>query len=428
MRMFIVSLLLIVLLPVSLFSFEQSHIIVAKDGSGDFSTIQDALNSVPQNNQELVIILIKKGTYNEKLFITKSNIALVGEDRDSTRIVFPQLRSLWKEMNGGSDWGSAVVNIDSAVENITLANITIYNNYGALYGNHDHQFAIYGNGTRIILLNCNVIADGGDTVSLWNRTTGMYYHANCYFEGWVDFVCPRGWCYITDSKFYSHSSTAAIWHDGSNNKKQKFVIRYSYFDGISGFPLGRNHRDGQIYLLDCIFSRNMADIPIYYPPTTTSGPWKWGARHYYYNCQREGGDYDWFNDNLHTAEGSPLPDSVTPSWVFEYQWDPESAIPAVLSFVSMPHPRNGAYLNFKRSVELRWLPSRNASSFIINMAKVPAYSFVREVSFTEQIASIKPKITVPTPDPQTTYYWRVDEICGKDTVYGPVWHFSLRQK
>jgi len=404
--------------------YERADIIVAKDGSGQYTSIQQALDAAPQQHENLIVILVKNGTYNEKLLIKKSNIAIVGEDRDSTRIVFAQLRSEWSKEHGNDDFGCAVVNIDSSVHDLTFANLTIYNNYGALHGIHDHQFAIYGNGTRIILLNCNVIADGADTVSLWNRKDGMYYHANCYFEGWVDYVCPRGWCYITDSRFYGHNLSASIWHDGSANKKQKFVIRYSYFDGVPNFPLGRNHRDGQIYLLDCIFSNTMADIPIYYPPTTTSGPWKWGARHYYYNCHRIGGDFDWFADNLSAAEGSPKPEDVTAKWTFDGQWDPENSLPRALPFVSMPSPRNGVYLS-QSQVQLRWLPSRNAKSFRIYLGKAPKYSIKPPaLNFIDE--QDVPVFNTEKLEPHTTYYWRVDEITPTDTIPGTLWHFTIR--
>ncbi|HAP35561.1 MAG TPA: pectin esterase, partial [Bacteroidetes bacterium] len=156
---------------------ERADIIVAKDGTGNFNSIQSALNSIPKNNTKHIIILIKNGVYNEKLFVTQSFISIVGEHQDSTRIVYAELRKNWLK-NNPNDWGSATVNIDSNVTDLTIANITIHNNYGSLYGDHDHQFAILGKGTRIILLYCNVIGDGGDTISLWNSEYGMYYHSN----------------------------------------------------------------------------------------------------------------------------------------------------------------------------------------------------------------------------------------------------------
>jgi pectinesterase len=405
------------LIPLLIEAREKADIIVAKDGSGNFRTIQGALDSVPVNNTKNITILIKKGIYNEKLFVTKSNIALVGEDRDSTRIVFAELRENWRKTHNGSDWGSAVINIDSTVINLTVANLTVCNNYGSLHSSTEHQYAMWGTGTRIIIVNCNILGDGGDTLSLWNRPNGMYYHANCYFEGWVDFVCPRGWCYITDSRFYGHNLSASIWHDGSSNKDQKFVIRYSTFDGVPGFPLGRHHRDAQLYLLDCIFSRNMADRAIYAPLNSPNlVPWIWGERHYYYNCHHEGGDFDWFKDNLSTAEGSPAPEAVTPAWTFGGKWNPEEEMTPVLPFVSLPHPRQAAY-NVKRSrVSLHWISARNADSHNVYFGKEENPMMVK----SQKINSFD----VDGLNARTTYYWRIDEVTESDTLYGPLWHFT----
>jgi pectinesterase len=402
----------------SLISREKADIIVAADGSGNFKSIQEALNSIPQDNSKNIIILIKKGVYPEKIYITKNYISLVGEDRDSTRIIFAELRENWVKNHQGSDWGSAVVNIDSSVTDITLANLTIHNSYGSLYGSNKHQFAIRGGGTRILILNCNIIADGGDTLSLWNRETGMYYHNNCYFEGWVDFVCPRGWCYITDSKFYGHNLSASIWHDGSKNEDQKFVIRYSSFDGVPNFPLARHHRDGQFYLLDCIFSRNMADKPIYLPISPNAETWKWGERHYFYNCHREGGDYDWFKDNLSEAEKSPKEYEITAEWTFGGKWNPEETMPSVLPVVSLPRPRDRAYkIKIERTM-LKWVPSRNAILHCVNFGETSEPKFVRiqkeNIFYTGELK------------PATTYYWRIDEITEADTIKGPLWHFTTK--
>ena len=318
---------------------ERADIVVAVKGGGDFVSIQEALNSI-EHKSGPVLLFIRNGVYNEKVFIRRSHVTLVGEDRDSTRIVFAELRENWNKEHNGSDWSAGVVNIDSAVADVTIANLTVYNNYGWKHGVFNkHQFAIRGAGTRIILLHCKVISDGGDALSLWNRHDGMYYHADCSFEGWVDYVCPRGWCYITNSDFFGHNKSASLWHDGSANKNQKFVITNSHFDGVPGFPLGRHHRDGQFYLMNCRFSRNMANRPIYYPKESPNAiPWEWGQRHYYYNCHRDEEDFDWFRDNLESAVGSPHPSDITAEWTFDGMWNPEENMPSVLPFAFLAAP------------------------------------------------------------------------------------------
>ena len=395
---------------------ERADIIVAKDGTGNFASIQSALDSIPDNTSRTWIILVRSGIYNEKLYITKNNVAIVGENRDSVLIVYPELRRNWRQTHE-NDWGSAVVNIGNNVHDFMLANLTIYNNYGTLYGDHDHQFAIRGGGncTRIITVNCKIMADGGDTMSLWNASSGMYYHANCFFTGWVDFVCPRGWCYITDCRFYGYNLTASIWHDGSSDSTSKLVIRNSYFDGVKNFPLGRHHKDAQFYLLDCTFSENMADRPI--KPAFDTLKFRWGERYYYYNCHREGEDFDWYADNLTSAYGSPVNESeVTAYWTFEGKWDPERNMPAVLPFASIPTPRNNSKNITPHAIDtLRWIGGRNALSYNVYFGNVNPPPFVSNEKQT------KYQVNKVTPD--THYYWRIDVVTDSDTLKGDIWEF-----
>lgn len=309
--------------PLNSFGYKPDYI-VAKDGSGNYTSIQQALDAINSFDGERHIIFIKKGIYNEKLLIEKCNITLIGENKDSTIIVFPILRSNWK-LNNPNDYGAAVINIKDYITDFSMLDLSVHNNYGKQFNSTDHQFTIKsGIGvTRIILDNCNIISDGGDALSLWNTPDGMYYHNQCYFEGYVDYVCPRGYCFIENSSFYGYNKTASIWHDGSGREDNKFVIRNSYFDGVTGFQLGRHHRDAQFYLLHCRFSKNMADKNIHFYPSKPPIILKWGEnRSYYFECYGDSINYSWHADNISKAPGSPGPEQVTPLWTFNGKWDP----------------------------------------------------------------------------------------------------------
>ncbi len=400
--------------PQSPAAHERADLIVSQDGSTPFRTIQAALDTIPRDNARLRIVLVRNGTYAEKIYIRSSHVALVGEDRDKTRLVFAELRKNWRA-NHPDDWGAAVVNIADDVTDVFVGNLTVHNNYGSLHGDHDHQFAIRSGGiaTRITLVHANVVADGGDTLSLWNTGSGMYYHSDCYFEGWVDFVCPRGWCYITNSRFFSHSLTAGIWHDGSRERDQKFVIRRSSFDGVTGFPLGRNNRDGQFFLLDNRFSATMADRPIYRPSAESA--YQWPPRYFYANNRRDGDDFAWFADNLRAAEGAPRARDITPAWTFRQAWDPEGAMPAVLPFASTPRPETGDLEVSAEGTSLRWAGARNATAYRVSFGTTNPPQLRAEM-----------KATSFDPGPLavgTTYYWRVDAVTPSGTIEGPVWSF-----
>ncbi|MGE4287580.1 MAG: pectinesterase family protein [Salinivirgaceae bacterium] len=297
---------------------------VAHDNSGQYTTITQALESLPMYCYERVVIYLKSGIYNEKIKIDRDYVSLVGENSETTRIEFSQLRETW---NRNPDViGPAVVNIFA--DDVILKNLTIENTQPAI---GPHAFAIYGTGTRTILLNCNVLSKGGDTVSLWNYKTGMYYHNNCFFQGAVDFVCPRGWCYISNSTFYELKNTAAIWHAAPTNPNQKFVLQNCSFESADSFYLARHHYDAQFYFLSCRFPalmRNKAIEHVTYPDNPEKNrPYLYGDRYFFYNCSRNEGNFPWFADNLNQWPKSTTPDSITVEWTFDRQWNPVDSTP-----------------------------------------------------------------------------------------------------
>jgi pectinesterase len=326
---------LIVLLLMVQASFGQSKIVVAKDGSGDFKTIQGAINSLPDSSSASRAIFIKKGIYNEKLYIEKSNIIFEGEDRETTIITASIARDEWRCLHN-DDWGVATMNIDG--NDITLKDLTVANSFGfdwkedktvhcptdtaskkKVITRRSHQMALRTiRATRLKAINCHFRAYGGDTVSPWNVEEGMFYFKDCVIEGGVDFYCPRGWAWAENCEFVAHTGTAAIWHDGSAHEDSKTVLKNCRFSGYDGFLLGRYHRDAQFYLINCSFAKNMKDSAIYRVPT--SNKIQWGHRVYYYNCHREGGnDYKWYADNLPAGLKA---DEININRVFKNKWNP----------------------------------------------------------------------------------------------------------
>jgi pectinesterase len=150
----------------------------------------------------------------------------------------------------------------------------------------------------------------------------------------------------------------------------KFVLRGCSFDGARGFNLGRHHVDAQFYFLDCTFSAKMRNAPIrhvIYPlddglPTDAdirrnvdlAKQNVWGERVYFYNCHRDGGDFDWFADNLSSAPGSPKPEQITASWTFATKWNPENKFGPVIEQLRM-HGREIALI-FSEPVTVKGKP------------------------------------------------------------------------
>lgn len=78
-------------------------LIVAQDGSGDFTTVQEAFNAIPLNNTKDVLIRIKKGVYKEKLTLdsTKHHVTIMGEDPETTVLTYDDFseKSIYKVLN-----------------------------------------------------------------------------------------------------------------------------------------------------------------------------------------------------------------------------------------------------------------------------------------------------------------------------------------
>jgi pectinesterase len=309
---------------------------VASDDSGNFKTIQQAIDSIPHDNRQRTIIFIKDGVYHEKVRIDPGFVTLRGESRQGTRIEFAQGTDDFA--NHPDNIGRAMVNINGS--DCVLQNLTIKNTQGVI---GPHAFAIYGHGDKTVILDCNVWSQGADTLALWGDQSGSY-QARLDIRGSVDFVCPRGWCYMTDCTLHqvNPKADATIWHDGGRDADMKFVVRNCRFEGVGDVPswiLARHHHDAQFFLLDCNFSKTLSNRPplrVMYPinhgdPSEADKKRNhdldasniWGERAYFYNCHRDGGDYPWHQDNLSSATNSPTPEQITAAWTFAGKWDPE---------------------------------------------------------------------------------------------------------
>ena len=315
------------------FTQAQTKLIVDAAGTGDYKTIQGAINSLPDSSATARIIYIKKGIYKEKLYIEKNNIVFEGEERAATIITAAIARDEWR-CEHNDDWGVATMNVGA--NDITLKNLTITNSYGfdfledrLIYCPSDtttkqkkitkggHQMALRTmHCKRLKAINCHFKAFAGDTVSPWEVENGMWYFKDCVMEGGVDFYCPRGWAFAENCEFIAHAGSAVIWHDCSRHEDSKTVLLNCTFKGYDGFLLGRYHRDAQFYLINCLFADNMKDAPIYRVATTNN--MQWGERIYYYNCHRKAGDYAWFNNNI----SKELVQKINAQWVFGERWKP----------------------------------------------------------------------------------------------------------
>ena len=157
--------------------------IVAADGSGQYTTVQAAINAAPQNTtpDNVWTILVKPGVYREVVYIQreKRHMRLIGEDAATTVITYDlRAGTIGPDGQAIGTFRTPTVQIDAddfTVENLTLENTA---------GNPGPALAVRVDGDRVAFRNCRFLG-WQDTIFI-NR--GRQYFENCYVAGAVDFI------------------------------------------------------------------------------------------------------------------------------------------------------------------------------------------------------------------------------------------------
>ena len=154
--------------------------VVAFDGSGTCTNLQDAIDAAPDNGTKIFRILIKPGTYQGQFIVppAKRHLTLIGEETDNT-ILTGSLNQNEPAPDGGkarfNNASVVVLGDDFHAENITFQNTS---------GDHGQALAMRADGDREVFNHCRFL--GWQDTLLVNN--GRYYFTNCYVEGRVDFI------------------------------------------------------------------------------------------------------------------------------------------------------------------------------------------------------------------------------------------------
>ena len=160
---------------------DATRVIVDADGEGDFCTVQGAIDFVPQNNTQRVVIHVRRGTYTEIVYVrsNKPFITVEGEDRNETVIQYANNNNFNGQVSGLFRAMFGVDASDFVLQNITLHNTTPHG------GSQAEAFRGYGMRT---LLNRVNLSSFQDTLLLQNKG----FVTNSYIEGDVDFMWGSG--------------------------------------------------------------------------------------------------------------------------------------------------------------------------------------------------------------------------------------------
>ncbi|MBI1342277.1 MAG: T9SS type A sorting domain-containing protein [Terrimonas sp.] len=201
-------------------------LVVAKDGSGDYTTVQAAINAAPVGLTAPFIIFIKNGQYYEKITVpsNKPFIHLVGESVANVLLYYDDGAS--DPLPGGGTVGtqnSASFTVgapDFAAFNITFANT---------YGDGSQAVAVLVNNDRAIFKNCRFLGNQ-DTLYIKGGGTPRQYFKDCYIDGNVDFIFGSSIAVFDSTTIYAktRSNTSSSYLTAANTtpgQANGFVFR-----------------------------------------------------------------------------------------------------------------------------------------------------------------------------------------------------------
>ena len=223
-------------------------IVVDQTGHGDYMTVQEAIDAVPNySHEKITTILIKAGTYKECIDIphTKFRMKIMGEGADKTILTYDRYaEQLWPDSDfkvGTS--GSASIYIHSSY--VTFEDITFENTAGE--GKEIGQaVAVFTDGDFLFFRRCRFIGNQ-DTLYTYGRFgkdggIKRNYFLDCYIEGTTDFIFGPSIAYFENCHIHSKKNSYVTAASTLQGQKYGYVFkncRLTAAPGIDKCYLGR---------------------------------------------------------------------------------------------------------------------------------------------------------------------------------------------
>ncbi|RKD17159.1 pectin esterase [Pelobium manganitolerans] len=232
------------------FACADIKLIVAKDGSGNYKTVQAAINAVPDDPAQHTVIFIKPGVYKEKITVPerKNNIKLLGEDPFKTILTYDDYASK-KDRTGNNIGTSGSASFLVYGEGFSAENITFENSAGPV----GQAVAMRVTGDKAHFKNCRFLGFQ-DTLYTHGDSSRQYYD-HCYIEGTTDFIFGAATALFKDCQIYCKTGgqfiTAASTPQSSKFGYVFLNCKISGDKGVSYF-LGRPWRPyASVVFINC---------------------------------------------------------------------------------------------------------------------------------------------------------------------------------
>ena len=213
----------------------QDTIVVSRDGTGNFRTLQEAIESARAFMDYTVTIYVRNGVYKEKVIVPSwvENIDIIGEDRDKTIITYDDHANI----NKMGTFRTYTVKVEGS--DITFKNLTIENNAAQL----GQAVALHTEGDRLKFINCRILGNQ-DTIYTGAKFTRLYFK-DCYIDGTTDFIFGPSTALFEDCIIHSKRNSYVTAASTPKEAKYGYIFKHCKLTaepGVDKVYLGRPWR------------------------------------------------------------------------------------------------------------------------------------------------------------------------------------------
>lgn len=187
---------------------------VAKDGSGDYRYIQDAIDAMRVYPLQRITLYIKNGVYSEKIELPPDNtdVTFIGESVDKTIINFNDYSGRGK-LTTFTSYTAKISGNRFRAENITFMNSA---------GPVGQALALYVDADKALFKNCRFIGNQ-DTIFASGENARQYF-MDCYIEGTTDFIFGPSTAVFQNCTIRAKSNSYITAANTPQGKKFGFVF------------------------------------------------------------------------------------------------------------------------------------------------------------------------------------------------------------
>ncbi|HPE74936.1 MAG TPA: pectinesterase family protein [Draconibacterium sp.] len=195
----------------------QYKMVVAQDGTGDFTKIQEAVDATKAFPDKRITIFIKNGIYNEKICIPSWNnlLSLVGENAEKTIITW---NDYFDKIGRGRNSTFFTYTFKVEADDFYAENLTIINSSGQV----GQAVALHVEGDRCVFRNCHIVGNQDTLYS--NGEKSKHFFTGCTIEGTTDFIFGSATAVFSSCKIISKSDSYITAASTTQNKPFGFVF------------------------------------------------------------------------------------------------------------------------------------------------------------------------------------------------------------